>query len=103
MLKKTVLFGLVISSMASVTSVASARELTSVGVTVGRLTNPFFVELGKGAEAKVKEIAGDKASVTVVAADYDLNRQYAQIDDFITSASIWFSSMPPLQMPWNPH
>jgi ribose transport system substrate-binding protein len=85
MLKKTVLFGLVISSMASVTSVAVAKELTSVGVTVGRLTNPFFVELGKGAETKVKEIAGDKATVTVVAADYDANRQFAQIDDFITS------------------
>ena len=85
MLKKTVLLGLVISSIASVTSVASARELTSAGVTVGSLTNPFFVELGKGAEAKVKEIAGDKASVTVVAADYELNRQYAQIDNFITS------------------
>jgi ribose transport system substrate-binding protein len=85
MLKKTVLLGLVISSMAFVTSVASAKELTSAGVTVGSLTNPFFVELGKGAEAKVKEIAGDKASVTVVAADYELNRQYAQIDNFITS------------------
>jgi ribose transport system substrate-binding protein len=85
MLKKTVLLGLVISSIASVTSVASAKELTSVGVTVGSLANPFFIELGKGAEAKVKEIAGDKASVTVVAADYELNRQYAQIDNFISS------------------
>jgi len=85
MLKKTALLGLVISSMASVASVASARELSSVGVTVGSLGNPFFVELGKGAEAKVKEIAGDKANVTVVAADYELNRQYAQIDNFISS------------------
>jgi len=85
MLKKTALLGLVISSMAFVPSVASARELTSVGVTVGSLGNPFFVELGKGAEAKVKEIAGDKANVTVVAADYELNRQYAQIDNFISS------------------
>ena len=33
----------------------------------------------------MKEIAGEKASVTVVAADYDLNRQYAQIDNFITA------------------
>jgi ribose transport system substrate-binding protein len=84
-LKKAAALGLVISSMASVTSVASARELTSAGVTVGSLTNPFFVELGKGAEAKMKEIAGDKASVTVVAADYELNKQYMQIDNFISS------------------
>jgi ribose transport system substrate-binding protein len=76
---------LVISSMAFATSAASAKELSSVGVTVGRLTNPFFVELGKGAEAKVKELTGGKANVTVVAADYELNRQYAQIDNFISS------------------
>jgi ribose transport system substrate-binding protein len=85
MLKKTAVLGLVISLMASVTSVASARELTSAGVTVGNLTNPFFVELAKGAEAKVKEIAGSQATVTVVAADYELNKQYMQIDNFITS------------------
>jgi len=84
MLKKTALLGLIISSLACVTP-ASAKELKSVGVTVGNLTNPFFVELGKGAEAKVREIAGSKATMTVVAADYDLNRQYAQIDNFITS------------------
>jgi ribose transport system substrate-binding protein len=84
-LKKTAAVALVISSIAFVTSVASARELTSAGVTVGNLTNPFFVELGKGAEAKVKELAGSQATVTVVAADYELNRQYAQIDNFISS------------------
>jgi ribose transport system substrate-binding protein len=59
--------------------------LTSAGVTVGNLTNPFFVELAKGAEAKVKDIAGSQATVTVVAADYELNKQYMQIDNFITS------------------
>jgi len=84
MLKKTALLGLIISSLACVTP-ASAKELKSVGVTVGNLTNPFFVELGRGAEAKVKEIAGSQATVTVVPADYELNRQYAQIDNFITS------------------
>jgi len=84
MLKNTALLGLIISSLAFVTS-ASARELSSVGITVGSLTNPFFAELGRGAEDKVKEIAGSQATVTVVAADYDLNRQYAQIDNFISS------------------
>jgi ribose transport system substrate-binding protein len=85
MLKKTALLGLIISSIACAASVASARELSSVGVTVGNLKNPFFVELGKGAEAKVKELAGSQANVTVVTADYDLNKQYAQIDNFIAS------------------
>src|SRR5688500_4190485 len=87
MLKKTVLLGLFIASLTSITSItsASAKEMNSVGVTVGNLTNPFFVELAKGAEAKVKEIAGSQATVTVVAADYELNKQYMQIDNFITS------------------
>jgi ribose transport system substrate-binding protein len=84
MLKKTALLGLTIASLVSATPV-SARELSFVGITVGNLSNPFFVELAKGAEAKVKEIAGDKAKVTVVTADYELNKQYMQIEDFITS------------------
>jgi ribose transport system substrate-binding protein len=84
MLKKAALLGLMISSLVPASQV-SAKELSFVGVTVGNLTNPFFVELAKGAEAKVKEIAGDKAKVTVVAADYEPNKQYMQIEDFIVS------------------
>ncbi|HYI69074.1 MAG TPA: ABC transporter substrate-binding protein [Skermanella sp.] len=84
MLKKTALLGLMISSLVQASPV-SAKELSFVGITVGNLSNPFFVELAKGAEAKVKEIAGDKAKVTVVAADYEPNKQYMQIEDFIVS------------------
>lgn len=64
---------------------ASAQELTSVGVTVGSLGNPFFVQVAKGAEAKAKELGGDGVQVTALASDYDLNRQYSQIDNFIAS------------------
>ena len=64
---------------------AVAKDLDSVGLTVGNLSNPFFVYLGKGAEAKAKELSNGKAEVTVVAADYDLNKQYMQIDNFISS------------------
>jgi len=84
MLKKTTLLCIISSCLALATS-ASARELNSVGITVGNLTNPFFVALAQGAEAKVKEIAGGKANVTVVDANYELNRQYMQIEDFINS------------------
>jgi ribose transport system substrate-binding protein len=62
-----------------------AKELKAVGVTVGNLGNPFFVQVGKGAEAKAKELGGDGVTVTVVSADYDLNKQYGQIDNFIAS------------------
>ena len=34
-----------------------AADLKSIGVTVGSLGNPFFVQVVKGAEAKAKQIA----------------------------------------------
>ena len=66
------------------TGVASAKELKSVGVTLGSLGNPFFVAMTKGVEAKAKEINPD-AKVLAVSADYDLNKQFTQIDNFIAS------------------
>jgi len=51
MLKRVLLAG---AALALATSVASAKELKSVGITLGSLGNPFFVTLAKGAEAKAK-------------------------------------------------
>lgn len=64
---------------------ASAAELKSIGITVGSLGNPFFVQVVKGAEARAKQIAGGDVTVTAVSADYDLNKQSTQIDNFIAS------------------
>lgn len=64
---------------------ASAQELRSIGVTLGSLGNPFFVQMVRGTEAKAKELGGDAVQVTAVSADYDLNKQYTQIDNFIAS------------------
>jgi ribose transport system substrate-binding protein len=64
---------------------ASAADLKSIGVTVGSLGNPFFVQVVKGAEARAKQIAGGNVTVTAVSADYDLNKQSTQIDNFIAS------------------
>lgn len=61
---------------------ASAKEVKAIGVTVGSLGNPFFVALAKGAEAKAKEI-NPKVRVTVASAEYDLFKQFTQIDNFI--------------------
>ena len=63
---------------------ASAQELTAVGVTVGSLGNPYFVALAKGATDGLHEINPD-ASITVSSADYDLNKQFTQIDNFIAA------------------
>ncbi len=64
---------------------AQSKKLTSVGVTVGDLGNPFFVLIGKAAQAKAKELGGDSVKVTLVSSGYDINTQATQIDNFISS------------------
>jgi ribose transport system substrate-binding protein len=70
--------------LAMLTSVAPAKELKSVGLTLGSLGNPYFVALTKGAEAKAKEI-NPNVKVVATSADYDLNKQFSQIDNFIAA------------------
>ncbi|AJG18105.1 ABC transporter substrate-binding protein [Cupriavidus basilensis] len=65
-------------------SAAAQRPLKKVGVTLGSLGNPYFVALAHGAEAAAKKINPD-AKVTVLSADYDLNKQFSHIDSFIVS------------------
>lgn len=76
---------LTVSLMLAITPFAHAKELKSIGVTVGDLANPFFVQIAKGAELKAKELAGDKVNVTLVSSGYDLGQQVAQIDNFIAA------------------
>lgn len=71
----------------SATEVSNNKEvkLRSVGVTVGDLSNPFFVVMGQGAEAEAKRIGGDDVKVTVVSSGYDLNQQTNQMENFIAA------------------
>lgn len=71
-------------ALACATGIAQARDLNSIGITVGSLGNPFFVTIAKGAEAKAKQI-NPNVKVLTVSADYDLNKQFTQIDNFIAS------------------
>lgn len=64
---------------------ASAKDLQAIGVTVGDLANPFFVQITKGAELEARKLAGDKVKVTLVSSGYDLGQQVAQIDNFIAA------------------
>ena len=48
---------------------ASAADLKSIGITVGSLGNPFFVQVVKGAEARAKQTVGGNVTVTAVSAD----------------------------------
>jgi ribose transport system substrate-binding protein len=66
---------------------ASGGAIRSVGLTVGDLANPFFVQIAKGAESKVRELGGADVKFTAVSSGYDLNRQANQIDDFIAAGT----------------
>jgi ribose transport system substrate-binding protein len=72
------------AAVAVATGAASAKDLNSIGITLGTLGNPFFVALSQGAEAKAKEI-NPNVTVNTASADYDLNKQFTQIDNFIAS------------------
>ncbi|CAG2142271.1 D-threitol-binding protein [Cupriavidus numazuensis] len=63
---------------------AAPRQLKKVGVTLGSLGNPYFVALARGAEAAAKQV-NPQAKVTVLSADYDLNKQFSHIDSFIVA------------------
>lgn len=76
---------LAVSLMLASAPFVQAKELKSIGVTVGDLANPFFVQIAKGAELKAKELAGDTVNVTSVSSGYDLGQQVAQIDNFIAA------------------
>lgn len=60
--------------------------LDRAGITVGTLGNPFFTPLIKGAEDGLK--AGNpKVDVTVLGADYELNKQASQIDSLVAGGT----------------
>ena len=83
MLKKLMLAGAAVT-LALAAMPASAKELNSIGITLGSLGNPFFVALANGATAQAKKI-NPNVKVNAVSADYDLNKQFTQIDNFIAS------------------
>jgi ribose transport system substrate-binding protein len=60
-------------------------KLKSVAVTVGDLSNPFFVLMGRGAELEAKKLGGAGVRTTVVSSGYDLNQQFNQIENFIAA------------------
>ena len=71
---------LVAVAAAALGGTAQAKELKSIGISLGSMGNPFFVALARGAEAEAKKI-NPNAKVTAVGYDYDLNKQFTQIDN----------------------
>jgi ribose transport system substrate-binding protein len=81
--------GLALTTAIATTAIslpAAAGDLGKVGISVGSLGNPFFVATIKGIEDKAKSINPD-VQVTSVSSDYDLNKQFTQIDNFIAAGT----------------
>ena len=68
----------------SLASSLLAKEVKSVGISLGSLGNPGFVLIAKVATAELKKI-NPNANVTVVGYDYDLGKQFTEIDNFIAA------------------
>jgi ribose transport system substrate-binding protein len=63
---------------------AADKELKSVGLTVGDLGNPFFVQIAHGAAAQAKTYNPD-VKFTSVSSNYDVKNQTEQMNSFISS------------------
>jgi ribose transport system substrate-binding protein len=72
------------AALALTLGAAQAKELKSIGVSLGSMGNPFFVALANGATAQAKAI-NPNVKVTAVGFEYDLNKQVEQINNFIAA------------------
>lgn len=63
---------------------AADKELKSVGLTVGDLGNPFFVQIAHGALAQAKTYNPD-VKFTSLSSNYDMKAQASQMNNFISS------------------
>jgi ribose transport system substrate-binding protein len=61
-----------------------AKEVKSVGISLGSLGNPGFVLIAKVATTELKKI-NPNVNVIVLGYDYDLGKQFTQIDNFIAA------------------
>lgn len=84
---------LLVASLALVTSLglvshsmAADKPLKALGITVGDLGNPFFVQIVNGATAAAKKINPD-VKITALSSNYDVNRQTDQVDNLIASGA----------------
>ncbi|WP_342628834.1 substrate-binding domain-containing protein [Nguyenibacter vanlangensis] len=63
---------------------ARAATFDAVGITVGSLGNPYFVTLAKAVGDTIRK-TNPNARIISVSSDYDLNKQFTQVDNFIAS------------------
>ena len=81
---KTITLASAAMALALSTAPSFAKELKSIGVSLGSMGNPFFVALSKGAEFEAKK-TNPNVKITTVGFEYDLGKQVTQIDNFIAA------------------
>jgi ribose transport system substrate-binding protein len=81
---KTISFAAAAMALALSPAPSFAKELKSIGISLGSMGNPFFVALSKGAEFEAKKSNPD-VKITAVGFEYDLGKQVTQIDNFIAA------------------
>ncbi|MDQ2066144.1 ABC transporter substrate-binding protein [Xinfangfangia sp. CPCC 101601] len=85
MLKSMLKTGVALAGLMALTTPALAEEkLERIGISLGTMSNPFFVALARGAEAEAKSVNPD-VEVLAFGYDYDIAKQFAQIDNFISA------------------
>ena len=96
---KPIVTALCAGALLAASPFASAKELKAIGVTVGDLANPFFVQITKGAELEARKLAGDNVKVTLVSSGYDLGQQVAHNSfDWVVGPKDVASTATPQQM-----
>jgi ribose transport system substrate-binding protein len=81
LIKSIVMAGALIGGLAAATS---AADLNKIGISLGSMGNPFFVALANGAKAEAQKLNPD-VEVLALGYDYDLGKQFNQIDNFIAA------------------
>ena len=81
MLKTILLAG---AAVALAAGSAQAKDLKSIGISLGSLGNPFFQALAKGAEFEAKK-TNPNVKLLTFGYEYDLGKQVQQIDNFIAA------------------
>ncbi len=85
MLKKILLGGAALGlALGAAQAPARAADLKSIGISLGSLGNPFFIALAKGATDEART-TNPNVKVTTLGFDYDLGKQFTQIDNFIAA------------------
>ena len=64
----------------------AAKEIKTIGVSVGDLGNPFFMAIVKGVTDKAKELGGQDVKIISGDMQWDLNKQFIQLDNYKAAA-----------------